>query len=405
MIVWTSQEDLDDYGIEWQRPVNLTVDSVEVDHESGSYLVRLHLWDLDNHATEWDGQLCIKIADDDNLIVFSSTMNLMADDFTTVRAGDMVDTYYVLAIPFADMTHVSDAMIRNPVGTFSFWATYAFEGKTLLTEVRWWAPPVELEVSYASVDEDFEEVDLHIILLDVDGVTTKWAGDLRLVITDSTGFEMFNASEAVEASDFNLFTFGHWGYAWYITWVDFDNLSLSSDRIEGDPEDPTGRWMRFDVEFRTTDGAGGGEDGLLRATWLNTTRIPDALLYENLPPEPVLETDRFGLAGREMVFDASGTRDDLGTNDLRYEWSWGDGTPIEVTGLPYTNHTFDRAGTYEVELRVVDIEGANASIQVTVDIMRDPRVDLEDDREPPRPLEWLRSSYIMSRLSEGRDPR
>ena len=28
LVLWASQEDVDDYGIEWQRPVNLTIDSI-----------------------------------------------------------------------------------------------------------------------------------------------------------------------------------------------------------------------------------------------------------------------------------------------------------------------------------------------------------------------------------------
>ena len=365
--------------------------------------MNIHLWDADNHATEWDGQLSFKMADDDNRIVFSSTMSLRADDFSTVRTGDVVSTYYVLAVPFADMIHVSEVMLENPVGALSFWATFAFEDKTLLTEVRWWSPPVDLEVSYVSVDEEYEEVDVHVVLMDVDGLTTKCGGELRLVITDSTGFEMYNATEEVEARDFNLFTFGPWGYAWYVTWVDFVNMSPSSDRIEGDPDDPSGRWMRFDVEFLIADETGGMDGDALRASWWNISRIPDALLYDNLPPDPMVETERFGLAGREMVFDASGTRDDLGPKDLRYEWSWGDGTPVEVTKLPYANHTYARAGIYTVELRVVDVEGAAGTIEVVVDILRDPRVDRDDVQEPPRPLDWLWSSYPMARLSVGRD--
>ena len=403
LVLWTSQEDVDDYGVEWQRPVNLTIDSVEVDVPNGSYLVNLHLWDADDHATEWDGQLCFKMANEDNRIVYSSTMNLLADDFSTVRIDDVVYTQYILAVPFADMIHVSDAMVENPTGTLSFWATFAFEDKTLFTEVRWWSPPVGLEVSYVSVDEEYEEVDVHVVLMDADGSTTKCGGELLLVITDSTGFELYNATEEVAARDFNLFTFGPWGYAWYVTWVDFVNMSPSSDRIEGDPDDPSGRWMSIDVEFRIADVTGGVGGDVLRASWWNISRIPDALLYEYLPPDPRMDTDRFGFAGSEKVFDASGTRDDLGTKGLRYEWSWGDGTPVEVTKLPYANHTYARAGTYTVELCVVDVEGATASVEVAVDILRDPRVDRDDIQDPPRPLDWLRSSYPLARLAVGRD--
>mgnify|MGYP000367369092 CR=1 FL=1 len=42
--------------------------------------------------------------------------------------------------------------------------SFAFAGKTLLTELRWWSPPVELEVSYVSVDDNYGEVDVHIAL-------------------------------------------------------------------------------------------------------------------------------------------------------------------------------------------------------------------------------------------------
>jgi hypothetical protein len=158
--------------------------------------------------------------------------------------------------------------------------------------------------------------------------------------------------------------------------------------------------MRVLAEFRY-DGVHLRQDPEGYTAVKNTLTIPDGLLKENTPPSVRLATDRFGLTGREHSFDASGTRDDLGTEGLVYEWSWGDGTLLEVTDGPMMKHTFTRAGSFNVHLTVTDIEGASSTVEVAVEVLQDPRVD-EDDVGGGGMVEKILDSYPLARLRELR---
>jgi hypothetical protein len=108
----------------------------------------------------------------------------------------------------------------------------------------------------------------------------------------------------------------------------------------------------------------------------NTGPIPAALLATNTPPEVRLSADRWVFTGSEHVFDASATRDDLGCEGLLYVWTWGDGSDAEITSEPFAYHSFTRPGSFQVELTVIDVEGASSSIDVEVGVLWDPRSDL-----------------------------
>ena len=74
-------------------------------------------------------------------------------------------------------------------------------------------------------------------------------------------------------------------------------------------------------------------------------------------------------AGQQVSFDASGSSDD--SSIANYEWDLdGDGT-TDATGASVA-HTFDAAGSYDVELTVTDDDGATATATQTVSVSAAP---------------------------------
>jgi len=373
----------DDWGVEWQRPVEMTVDGVEVDSDSAAFVVALHLWDQQGRATEWDGVVTLQLADEESVEVYSGELAVRAADFTTTRTGDLVDTVYLMRVPFSDIDRVTPRMAARPGTDLSVRATFTTGGETIAAEVRWWLEPVSVRVTSVAVFEDLGGVLVNVVLLDGNNWSTKRTGELRLVIEDSTGFVMYDRSERIVAGDFNELAFWDTGWLWYPSWVYFKDMRKSKDRLEGADGNGPGRCMTVHAWFSR----GGVRVGEAGASPVATVRIPDALLMANEPPVPSLDAARWGLTGRQQSFDASGTADDLGTAGLTYEWSWGDGSLREVTDRPFANHTFAREGTYTVGLRVTDREGASSTVNSTVDVIRLPWTgpwDGWDDREGAR---------------------
>jgi hypothetical protein len=234
---------------------------------------------------------------------------------------------------------------------------------------------VKVETYY--IDEDNGWVIYDVFLFDDTWRSAKWSGDLRIIIHDSTGAVMFNRSEPILASEFNMMAWGDVGWAWYTGWVSFDDIRLSSDRIGDMGDNESSRWMRVLAEFRY-GGVHLVQEPEGRTAVKNTQTIPDGLLMVNEPPTVRFTSDRFGLTGRDHSFDASGTRDDMGTEGLLYVWSWGDGTLTERTTDPLAIHTFTRAGSFNVQLEVIDIEDASSTVEMDVEVLQDPRVDPGD---------------------------
>lgn len=387
----------EDWGVEWQPPAEMTVDHVDVDAENETLTVTLRLWDERTSVTEWGGALDVRIADEDGYEVYHGARRIKADDFKSTLLGDIVDTRYVLRVPFWELDHVTPRMIERPRTDVSVLATFTTGGRTLTATQLWWLEPASVVVTHIDVDEDYGAVFIDLLLLDARGWSTRWTGDLGIAIVDSLGVEMYNECIRIEAGEFNLFAFGRSGWAWYVTWVEFDDILPSGDRLDAADGNGSGRQMTVSAWFvaegrqvRQTQ----GDDAEQRAS----ARIPDALLLDNAPPTARLESDELGLADHQLLFDASGTTDDLGTAGLTYEWSWGDGSLLEATEVPFANHTFARAGSYEVELVVTDVEGASSRTTVTVDVLQDPRVDLDLlDREPG---ERVRDSYVVVVLKD-----
>ena len=106
------------------------------------------------------------------------------------------------------------------------------------------------------------------------------------------------------------------------------------------------------------------------------------------------------LTDSEHVFDASGTRDDLGNEGLLYVWTWGDGSDKEFTSEPYAIHSFSRSGSFDVELTVVDVEGASSSVNVNVGVLWDPRPDMDIDNDIE--MDGSHMEDVIARLRDAR---
>jgi PKD repeat protein len=77
----------------------------------------------------------------------------------------------------------------------------------------------------------------------------------------------------------------------------------------------------------------------------------DPAAPENQPPTAVISATTTAVRGQPVQFDASGSSDPDG-QIARYVWDFGDNTTRE-RGVTVT-HVYQRAGTYQVTLRVVD---------------------------------------------------
>jgi PKD repeat protein len=93
------------------------------------------------------------------------------------------------------------------------------------------------------------------------------------------------------------------------------------------------------------------------------------------------------LVGQDITFNA--TASDVGSDDLTFVWSFGDGSPDEATihfnnGVspdPYPSpevspmtatdtatHSYRPAGTYQVSLTVTDDDGGHSSVTFAIDV-------------------------------------
>ncbi len=388
----------DDWGVVWSEPASLSLDSIDTDEGDQGLDLYFHLIDRQGRATEWNGLMTVQLTDENFDIVYENVVRVRAADFTTVNVEGVVDTYYLLNVPFDHMSHVTDRMMTLSYIDVSVYATFTFDQQTLRAERWWWPAPTYVKVEDYYIDEEEEWILYDVFLFDDTWRSAKWSGDLRITVHDSNGAEMFNRSEPIAAADFNMLAWGDVGWAWYRGWVLFQDMRLSSDRIEDKGDNESGRWMRVLAEFRY-EGVHLRQDPDGYTAAKNTMAIPDGLLMANEPPTVRLTADRFGLTEREHSFDASGTRDDMGTEGLTYEWSWGDGTLSEVTADPLMMHIFTRAGSFMVQLTVTDIEGASTTVEMDVKVLQDPRVDPDDFGEGEI-VDKLVNSYPLARLRD-----
>lgn len=84
---------------------------------------------------------------------------------------------------------------------------------------------------------------------------------------------------------------------------------------------------------------------------------------QNAPPEPQVDVTPVAEGGgRAFRFDAGGSHDPDGQIG-RYEWDFGDG---QAASGEQITHEYPESGTYDVQLTVIDDNGAQATTKATV---------------------------------------
>ncbi len=376
LMVFESNGREEDFKVDWNEPVYLTVEEVSISESNSSFILLLRLWDEESAVTEWNGILGIQLLDEAHLMILETTLEVTAEDFTTVRREGYFDTHLLIEVPFSALDHVTAGIVTHPEMELGIKVTFETAWQVITETVNWWPTPTYVKVENHYLDNEEGWILMDVYLFDDIMQSTRWSGDLRIIIRDSLGFDMYNDTEYIEARDFNKLIYGPISYTWYRTWVLFEDIRLSRDRLGNGSDDGTYgcmtviAWFEFDgVVLKQVP------DGLTAKR--NTGPIPETLLAENTPPDVRLTAERLMFTGSEHVFDASGTRDDLGNEGLLYLWSWGDGSGTEMTNEPYAYHSFTRPGSFEVELTVEDVEGATSSIIWNVDVLWDPRSDID----------------------------
>ena len=84
-------------------------------------------------------------------------------------------------------------------------------------------------------------------------------------------------------------------------------------------------------------------------------------------PRAAIKVDRLsGRAPLEVKVDGSlsTTGSESVRKIVRYEWDFGDGSPIRITTGPATSHQYSVAGSYVATVRVFTTQGASGTGQV-----------------------------------------
>ena len=132
------------------------------------------------------------------------------------------------------------------------------------------------------------------------------------------------------------------------------------------------------VRVRVTDGDGA-----------TATKSVDVTVA-NRKPTAQIEDPGLGIAGQQMVLDASGSTDPDGTVD-QYDWDLdNNGTYESDSGTIATRQvTFDTAGTKTVGLRVTDNDGGTATTTISFKVTTAPNASLSATPNPARPAQTV----------------
>ena len=271
------------------------------------------------------------------------------------------------------------------------WFTF---GETTLKSPRRYDGPTDVFSQIIDVDETGETLTVEVGLYDEEGYITKRDGELRFMIRDTTGFEMYNGTRSVSASEFEVIWNIDEDYydADYHGEIDFDALQLSNDRLPGGKEMMLETWFSF-------DGVTVNQDYFADLIPLFAVEIPDALLVPNEPPVPHLTTEPIGVVGRSHLFNASGSTDDTGADILSFGWVWGDLSSPDMYTSNVTSHVYTEPGVYEVTLNVSDFEGAWSNTTVTVEIVDNPVITVEDVGTVTEAGEHFNDTYVVIKLN------
>jgi hypothetical protein len=231
---------------------------------------------------------------------------------------------------------------------------------------------------------------VEVSLIDEFGFITKSDGELRFMVRDTTGFEMYNGTTTVTAAEFEMIWDPDEDYydADYHGDIDFSDLELSNDRL------PDGKEMMLETWF-TFGGVTVNQDEYASLIPFLAVEIPQALLVANLPPVPQIETESIGAIDAGHTFSARETTDDTGNEDLWYEWDWGDGTQKESFLLNYSIHVYKEAGIYDLTLNVTDFEGGWDLLTVTIEIVANPFITVDDVGIVTEAGEHYNDTYVV----------
>jgi PKD repeat protein len=101
--------------------------------------------------------------------------------------------------------------------------------------------------------------------------------------------------------------------------------------------------------------------------------VSDSILITVEPPPPltsveIISSDTEGVAPATFEFEANVTG---GTEPYTYSWDFGDGS-VEIDSDETVEHTFDIAGTYNVDLTVIDSTGRTVSDSILINVEEPP---------------------------------
>lgn len=141
-----------------------------------------------------------------------------------------------------------------------------------------------------------------------------------------------------------------------------------------DQANQLGTWYAGDNELtKSMERTAVDSDGLLASSWhtstgeaggrLGTPRQINSQPHINEAPEAIMTAPASGVVGEQLIFTAEDSSD-VENDDLTYEWTMGDG--VARSGVEVA-HSYDRAGTYVVEVTVSDgLETDKAAGEVVI---------------------------------------
>ncbi len=379
----------EDSGVDYETPFNVWMEEISTNEAEQRFEMKLQLTDVDDFVTEYDGEFRVIIYDEGLNQVMDKTYKAKAKDFTTEQVNFVFDTWYDINVPWSEIPDLTPAMKDNPEVnvTVEVWFTF---GDTVIKSPPRFDDPVEVFSRIIYVDEVNEIVTVEVSLFDEYEYITKKDGELRFMIRDSTGFEMYNGTTTVTASEFEILWDDDEEYyvADYHGDIDFDDIELSNDRMLD------GREMALETWF-TFDGVTVNQDEYASLLPILAVEIPQGLLVANLPPVPHIATESIGAIDAVSKFSARETTDDTGNEGLWYEWDWGDGTQKESFLLNYSVHVYKEAGIYDVTLNVTDFEGGWDLLTVTIEIVANPFITVDDVGIVTEAGEHYNDTYVV----------
>jgi parallel beta-helix repeat protein len=105
--------------------------------------------------------------------------------------------------------------------------------------------------------------------------------------------------------------------------------------------------------------------------WMNNEEPHHFLMeikLDKTKPTVSFETDKVVKVGENVIFNATGCKDDL-SGIVSYEWNLGDGT--KKSGV-IVSHNYTETGSFNVTLTVTDAAGNTNSTKITVEVVEPP---------------------------------